>query len=481
MAPRPYGGMSGPSPGPKKPKGPQKPKTHGGMSGPVKKPKVSKMPDWYLTNRKTGKVSGKTPGWARPKKYDGNTAYLHVNGGKNPSTGSGRGSGGSGGGSGGGGGAPARPPKKKTPPKKKKTPPQTTPPGGAAGAGASTEDPDKKMWEELFGPARREIERQKSLLEQKKTADTSAWDSYNKWAEDQRAKTAGLLTTAQKDQQTAFSASKAASDASIQQFISAARGGTENAPQGSELSRASGLDTMASTAAASSSAANQQSYYQQASAALQNKQIEDQASLNKAIAERGQSDLTAQYTKASNSLASKGADVETAYQQAKLDKFYKDRQYGLDRETLDWTKSLQGAQLELSREAQILKAQIDGQALAGTDRQRAIDNALATRRITNDEARILQGTVNAGNTQANANVGRGAKLLDWAEKTYPEFETMDTHKQGQAIIKSIARARAQGLSASLAWQTLEAAFGSRFTHPTVFKHFKARYPKYKRR
>lgn len=338
------------------------------------------------------------------------------------------------------------------------------------------------MWEELFGPARREIERQKSLLEQKKGADSAAWDSYNKWAEDQRAKTAGLLTTAQADQQKAYSVNKAASDQNIQNFIDAARGGAGAAPQGGDLAQATGMEAMAGQAAANQSAQSMQGDYNTTMAAISNKRVEDTALLNKAIAQRGTSDLTGQYTKASNALASKSADIETSFQQAKMDKFYKDRQYGLDRETLDWTKSIQGAQLELSREGQILKAQIDSQQLAGTERQRAIDNALATRRITNDEARILQGTVTAGNTQANANITRGGKLLDWIDKTYPDFaDGMDSHKQGQAIIKAIARAKAQGLSASLAWDTLESAFGSRFSHPTVFKHFKARYPKFQRR
>jgi hypothetical protein len=476
-----YGGMSRGTgkrkPSPVSPASSKKGNPILGPPLPGNKKKFNKIRD-----KQVASLPSRRRGSGGPVRPDSPKSGIRRPGGSGGSGGSG--GGGGGGAGGGGGGAAGRGPKRtpKKPSKASKAPQLAAP-------GPPGEDPDKKMWEELFGPARREIERQKSLLEQKKAADTAAWDKYNTWAEDQRAKTAGLLTTAQKDQATAYSASKAASDANIKGYVDAARGGSGAPPLGGDMAQATGANVTAEQAAATQASQGMRGDYNTTMAAIANQRVADQANINKAVAQEGTANLTGQYTKASNALASKAADIETAFQQAKLDKVYRDRQYGLDRETLDWTKSLQGGQLALeqqkvllSAQASELKAQMDANEFNSQQRQQTIQNALAAQRISQDDARLLQSTVTAGNTQSNTNIGRGQKLLDWVDKTYPDFgDGMDTHKQGQAIIKSIARARAQGLSASLAWQTLEAAFGSRFTHPSVFKHFKARYPKYKRR
>jgi len=426
------------------------------------KPKVgSKIPAWYKQNSKTGKISGKTPGWARNGRGPvGKGAFTKAN---RPR---GAGSGGSGGGAGGGGGGAGG----STPPRS--TGPQASTAPSAAAAAAD----DSKFWDDVFGPAQREIERQRNLMLEQKKQSQAAWDSYGKWAEDKRAQTAGLLTTSQQEQQKAYDTARQQSDQQIKSYVDMARGGTGAPPQGGDIAQATGTNVLADKAAANNAIGMVNADFLKSDAARMQQYMADQQGVNNAFVKGTMLEQDYAWGKASEALARKAADVEQAKGTAKLDKFYRDRQFGLDRETLDWTKSLQGGQLALeqqkvalSAQGQALKAQIDAQKLNAQERQRAIDNALAERRISQDDARIMQATVNAGATQGNKNVERAAKFMTWVTDTYPEFDGSDTRRQGHMIANAIKRARALGLPLDLARQSVSAAFGPRADHHTVTK------------
>jgi hypothetical protein len=328
------------------------------------------------------------------------------------------------------------------------------------------------MWAATFDPARREIKRQQDLLGSQKEASTAAWDSYNKWAEEKRSTAAGLLTTSQTAMATDAAARKAASEKTIAGFIDAARGGAGAPPQGADMAQATGSGAMAQSQAALATGQQANTDYRTALDKVNAQQLLDQQAIQKASATQGSSDITAAFAKASAALASKSNELESQFGQAKVDKFYKDRQYGLDRETLDWTKSLQGKQLDLTGKqldldklkltsaeniaagklslAQV-KAQLDAKVKAGglTVKQRNSELAAAK----------------AAATQFNTSTANAMKIAkDRRALMGTDFTGRDTNEQGEFMRQTASELAAANIPLAVAMKQMSALFGGRWAN-----------------
>ena len=77
------------------------------------------------------------------------------------------------------------------------------------------------------------------------------------------------------------------------------------------------------------------------------------------------------------------------------------------------TRAFQQQQLALSAQAQTLKAQMDAQKFNFQQQQATIQNALASQRISQEDARILLSQTKAGAAQGNTNSTRITKAMFW--------------------------------------------------------------------
>lgn len=347
-----------------------------------------------------------------------------------------RGGGSGSGSSSGGGSRPTKPskPQKATP----STPgPQTTDPTS-----------DDSYWKDLFGPAQREIERQRTLLDQQKAASQAAWDSYAKWAEDKRAEAAGLLTTSQADQQKAYDASRQQSDANIKGYIDAARGGMSQ--QGADLAQATGSGVLNDRAASISAAGQNNAGYNATMAKIANQRVADQQQINQALATAGRNDIEANYMKGNNALVSKAADLQNTMAQAKLDKYYKDRQYELDKKAAEFLQKYRTDSLTATVQNNNVRNQL------------AADQQAATQAWRNWQAQLA--TVKENNRNENTSGDRVAKANKFATDLSAGWRDMNTHEQGQ-VMQTVARnlrASYPQLTEKQARQIMSAQFGGRF-------------------
>ena len=338
---------------------------------------------------------------------------------------------------------------------------------------------DTAMWAATFDPARREIQRQQDLLGSQKEASTAAWDSYNKWAEDKRATAAGLLTTSQAAMATDAAARKAASEKTIAGYIDAARGGAGAPPQGADMAQATGSGAMAQGQAALATGQQANTDYRTALDKVNAQQLLDQQAIQKASATQGSSDINAAFAKASAALASKSNDLESQFGQAKVDKFYKDRQYGLDRETLDWTKSLQGTQqaentrqfnvsTDLRNKQLSVQQQIAQGQLSFKQVQANIDNQYKAGKLTVQQRNSQIAAAKAGATSYDNTTKNALKVVGDTKKVQPDFFSVDTNAQGEYMRQGAAALMAAGIPLAVAMKHMAAMYGGRWSsQPTA--------------
>tara|TARA_R110000868_G_scaffold209170_1_gene458790 strand:- start:588 stop:1628 length:1041 start_codon:yes stop_codon:yes gene_type:complete len=331
------------------------------------------------------------------------------------------------------------------------------------------------MWAATFDPARREIKRQQDLLGSQKEASTAAWDSYNKWAEDKRATAAGLLTGTQTAMATDAAARKAASEKTIAGFIDAARGGAGAAPQGADMAQATGSGAMAQGQAALSTGQQANTDYRTALDKVNSQQMLDQQAIQKASATQGSSDINAAFAKASAALASKSNDLESQFGQAKVDKFYKDRQYGLDRETLDWTKSLQATQqaentrqfdvgTDIKKKTLNVEQQIAQGTLAFKQAQSNIDNQFKAGKLNVQQRNSQIAAAKAGAGAFNNTNKTALKVVGDLAKSQNFAGIDDTNLQGDAMRQGAAALMAAGIPLAIAMKHMAAMYGGRWSN-----------------
>ena len=375
----------------------------------------------------------------------------------------------------GGGGAPAATPSKPAKASKASKTPKTaasTPKPADPAAAAVTDD---KMWADTFDPARRELQRQQDLLGQQKAASQSAWDSYNKWAEDKRKESAGLMTSSQSAAQTSFNNQRTASDRAIAGYIDAARGGTGAPAQGGDLAQATGSGAFAAQQAALGGVNQTQSDWQSAIDKVNNQRIADQQGIQQAMATQGSNDINASFAKASAALAAKRGELESSIGQAKLDKFYKDRQYGLDKDTLDWTKSLQGTQLaeqtrqfnvttDLKNKQLSVQQQIAAGQLSFRQAQAAIDNQFKAGKLTVQQRNSQISAAKAGATSFNNTTKNALKVVGDTKKIQADFKDVDPNAQGEYMRQGAAALMAAGVPLSMAMKHMASMYGGRWSN-----------------
>lgn len=303
-----------------------------------------------------------------------------------------------------------------------------------------------KFFNDLYNPARREIERQRQQLDTQKAASQTAWDKFNQWNESKRAEAAGIMSTQQAENTAANVASRQQADENIKAMVAQARGSIG----GSDFGAATGAEVTASAAADQAAVGASSAEGLSAIDKINAQRIADDQRVNQALASGTTADINAAYTKASESLAQRNAALETTISQAKLDRFYKDRQYGLDTSAMNWLMQKQGYQL----------GQADRQIQAAEDTA-AARGAAAGVEAAADRNKI----VTASHQQA----------LEWlpgqvTKYGKPTFNELPTHEQGQ-VMQDMAKALKASYGNSITEQEgqriMAAIFSQRFSNPTL--------------
>jgi hypothetical protein len=336
------------------------------------------------------------------------------------------------------------------------------------------------MWADTFDPARREIQRQQDLLGQQKQQTLDAWNSYNTWAEGKRATAAGQLTDAQRALASVAADRTAAHDKSIADLVASARGGAGAPPQGADLGAATGSDALTQQQASLGGVSQAQNDYRAALDKVTNQQMLDQQAIEKARVSEGMNVANTNYSRASAALAAKRGELESSIGQAKLDKFYRDRQYGLDRETLDWTKSLQGGQLDLQKQSLALEGQklsVQQQIAAGQlsfkAAQAAIDNQFKAGRLTVQQRNSQINAAKAGAASYNNTTKNALKVVGDTKKAQADFSSVDTNAQGEYMRQGAAALHAAGIPLSIAMKHMASMYGGRWSNfPAAVKETK---------
>lgn len=301
-----------------------------------------------------------------------------------------------------------------------------------------------KFFNDLYNPARREIERQRQQLDTQKAASQSAWNKFNEWNEAKRAEAAGIMSTQQAENAKVLAASRQQADDNIKAMVAQARGSIG----GSDFGAATGAEVTASNAADQAAQGASTAEAQSAIDKINAQRIADDQRVNQALASGTTADINAAYTKASEALAQRNAALEAAISQSKLDRFYKDRQYGLDTAAMNWLMQKQGYQL--------------GQ----TDRQIKAAEDTAAARVASagvDAAADRNKIVNESHLQA----------IEWLPSVVSkygsgEFNGLGSHEQGQAMMdmaKSLKASYGNTITAQEAQTIMAAVFGPRFSSP----------------
>lgn len=407
-----------------------------------------KQVDLTKVRQKKGKwivqdfYKGQQVGWryATPtevKRYKNATNY------KPRTTARGSGSTGGSGGSGGSGGASST----TAPPDSTPSTPSAQPIGAPSVAMSNTLDPTvDKFFSDLYNPARREIERQRERLDTQKAASQTAWNKFNEWNEAKRAEAAGIMSTQQRENTAALAASRQQADENIKAMVQQARGSLG----GSDFGAATGAEVTASAAADQAAVGAASAEGQSAIDKINAQRMADEQRVNAALAAGATSDINASYNKAAEALAQRNAALEASIAQAKLDRFYRDRQYGLDTAAANWLMQRQGYQL----------GQADRQIQAAEDAAAARGAAAGV-----EAAAERNKIVTASHQQA----------LEWLPDVVtkygkPTFNELPAHEQGQAMMdmaKALKASYGNTLTAQEAQTIMAATFGPRFSNPAL--------------
>jgi len=224
--------------------------------------------------------------------------------------------------------------------------------------------PDSKktidnFFHDMFAPARRSLARERRRFDERKAASEGAWGSYNTWLESQRTKynqQAAAIASENKTRaedlhgQTTSMVAKFADqgfvDASLQSGTTAAAADTVAGQSETSNAAQSALDKI------------NQDYHNA------------QLNIDSMASAEARSGLDAAYMKGIDELAGKEAELNEKIAAAKLDRFYKDRQYGLDKEAAEWLRSSQGRALD-QKDEEINASKASSAATAAKDARKA--------------------------------------------------------------------------------------------------------------
>ena len=303
-----------------------------------------------------------------------------------------------------------------------------------------------KFFNDLYNPARREIERQRQYLDTQKAASQTAWSKFNEWNEAKRAEAAGVMSTQQTENAKVLAASRQQADENIRAMVEQARGSLG----GSDFGAATGADVTASGAADQAAAGAAAAESQSAIDKINAQRILDDQRVNQALAAGATADINASFNKASEALAQRNAALEANISQAKLDRFYRDRQYGLDTAAANWLMQKQGYQL----------GQADRQIQAAEDTAAARGAAAGV-----DAAAERNKLVTASHQQA----------LEWLPSVVTKygkenFTELATHEQGQAMqdmAKALKASYGNTITEQEAQRIMASIFSQRFSNSAL--------------
>ena len=303
-----------------------------------------------------------------------------------------------------------------------------------------------KFFNDLYNPARREIERQRQYLDTQKAASQTAWNKFNEWNEAKRAEAAGVMSTQQAENAKVLAASRQQADENIRAMVEQARGSLG----GSDFGAATGADVTASGAADQAAAGAAAAESQSAIDKINAQRILDDQRVNQALSAGATADINASFNKASEALAQRNAALEANIAQAKLDRFYKDRQYTLDTAAANWLMQKQGYQL----------GQSDRQIKAAEDAAAARGAAAGV-----DAAAERNKLVTASHKQA----------LEWLPSVVTKygkenFTELPTHEQGQAMqdmAKALKASYGNTITEQEAQRIMASIFSQRFSNPAL--------------
>jgi hypothetical protein len=377
---------------------------------------------------------------------------------------------GSGGGASGGGGATtgaARAPKA--------TKPSSSPAGGTTpttpGATGPAEDPyPAPKWDDIYGPAQREIERQRAAATAGQAGETAMWNNFNTWASDKIAAQQGLSTSANTAIAGQLDAARQDSMNKIQGYIGNAVG--TGGAVGTDLSNATGATALAQSQAALGAASTADQQYQAAMAAsaadkfgTQTRALGAQSSQNlnnvgmQYGAYRGQIDKSA--LGLDQELAKAKSQYNTDRTMFMETKRKADRQYGLDQMAaafLNQNKATQTAiaQQNANTRAKSAEWQHADRVAANATAQAKAAAAKATKSGTAaDKAKAEKAKQRAKDLKSAA--GTVAKALT------PTFQTDAPDVQGN-VLKGIAsqiHATYPNMAAQDGFRLISAVFGTR--------------------
>lgn len=229
--------------------------------------------------------------------------------------------------------------------------------------------PDSKktidnFFHDMFAPARRSLARERRRFDERKAASEGAWGSYNTWLESQRTKYNQQAAAIAAENKTRTEDLHGQTTSMIAQF----------ADQGFvDPSLQSGTTAASADVAAGQSATSNAT--QSALDKINQDYTNAQLNIDSMASAEARTGLDAAYMKGIDELAAKEAELNEKIAAAKLDRFYKDRQYGLDKEAAEWLRSSQGRALD-QKDEEINASKASSAATAAKEaRQARIDAA----------------------------------------------------------------------------------------------------------
>ena len=192
-----------------------------------------------------------------------------------------------------------------------------------------------RFFHDMLAPARRSLARERRRFDERKAASEGAWGSYNTWLESQRTKYNQQAAAIAAENKTRADDLHGQTTSMVSKF----------ADQGFvDASLQSGATAAAADAVAGQSATSNAT--QSALDAINQDYANAQLNIDSMASAEARSGLDAAYMKGIDELAAKEAELNEKIAAAKLDRFYKDRQYGLDKEAAEWLRSSQGRALD---------------------------------------------------------------------------------------------------------------------------------------
>ena len=288
-------------------------------------------------------------------------------------------------------------------------------------------------WEKMYAPARKQIDNMRAEVARRRKVDEDNWTAYKTWAEGMATKTAAALKANNDATNAAVKATNTSAMESINKHVEQARAAMG---ESGSLGAATGAASMSADAAASAAQGAtegaligdaQKSYDALATAA--NSMDQYNVAMAKATYDNA-------HNQALYGIDTKSTEIDQAIAAAKLDKFYKDRQYNLDLEAAEWLRGYRDRSLDASiaqadRTADIQEAAND--ARAADTAQRASDSA---EQQVERAAKMIREKMSSANYNEADGQSSGEFMKDMAADIVATYPNMS----GVAIIQAMQAA-----------------------------------------